>query len=128
MYKYLFLYLLFLPNLAFSQPIDEFKDYRMCGEVVRNSNGTIARRRDVLAEYQRLYPCPSTGRTYGACPGWALDHTIPLSCGGCDSVSNLSWMPRRAKSCNQPYCKDRYERDIFPGVAGSTSCRFKITK
>jgi hypothetical protein len=42
-------------------------------------------------EFQRQHPCPSTGRTTGACPGFVKDHVIPLACGGPDSVANLQW-------------------------------------
>jgi hypothetical protein len=65
------------------------QDRRYCGPPARDADGTILRSRAVLREFQRLYPCPETGRATGACPGWFKDHTIPLVCGGCDSVENL---------------------------------------
>jgi hypothetical protein len=58
----------------------------------------------VLNEFQREHPCPSTGLTHGACPGWIKDHWCPLECGGPDAVSNLVWQTvRDAKA------KDRWE-------------------
>jgi hypothetical protein len=83
----------------------------------RDVDGSISRRADVLRAYRHLYPCPSTGKTRGACPGWNLDHTIPLACGGCDSVSNLSWLPVEIKRCAGDYCKDRWERRVYCKVA-----------
>lgn len=50
------------------------------------------RSRAVLREFQRLYPCPSTGLKTGACPGWQRDHEWPLECGGSDTVANLQWL------------------------------------
>src|SRR5260370_19951592 len=32
------------------------------------------RSREVTREFQREHPCPSTGRTSGACPGYRKDH------------------------------------------------------
>ena len=47
------------------------------------------RSREVSREFQREHPCPSTGRTSGACPGYRKDHIEPLACGGPDEVWNL---------------------------------------
>lgn len=45
----------------------------------------------MLREFQHLHPCPSTGRTTGACPGYIKDHIVPLCAGGADAVDNLQW-------------------------------------
>ena len=37
-------------------------------------------------------PCPSTGRKRGACPGYQVDHTVPLCAGGLDHRSNMFWL------------------------------------
>lgn len=93
--------------------IDNKTDIRYCGAVERYSDGSIKRSQAVLTAFQKIHPCPSTGLTTGACPGWALDHVVPLACGGCDAVFNLQWLPDAGKSCGEPYCKDRYERKIY---------------
>ena len=49
------------------------------------------RSRAVARKFQREHPCPSTGRTSGACPGYWKDHIVPLACRGPDTVSNLQW-------------------------------------
>jgi hypothetical protein len=57
-------------------------------------SGTSAREhrsREVTREFQREGPCPSTGKTRGACPGFRKDHVVPLACGGPDAVLNLQW-------------------------------------
>jgi len=51
-----------------------------------------ARSPAVKAEFRRLNPCPSTGKTRGACPGYHVDHRESLICGGKDEVSNLQWL------------------------------------
>src|SRR5688572_8818869 len=46
----------------------------------------------VRAEFRAQNPCPSTGKTRGACLGWEIDHRTPLCIGGKDSVENLQWL------------------------------------
>lgn len=87
----LYLIVFLISISAHAQNIDQaLIDYKMCGKVIRNNEGEINRRQDVIVAYRKLYPCPSTGKHYGACPNWSLDHTVPLACGGCDSVTNLT--------------------------------------
>ena len=58
----------------------------------------------VKREFQLTHPCPSTGLTSGACPGYVKDHIMPLVCGGPDAVSNMQWQViRDAKA------KDKWE-------------------
>ena len=59
----------------------------------------------VKHEFQRQHPCPSTGRTTGACPGYVKDHIRALDCGGPDSVANLQW-----QTVAEAKAKDRWER------------------
>lgn len=54
----------------------------------------IDRSRAVTEEFQHLYPCPATGKTKGACPGWIKDHVIPLCAGGADAVDNMQWQTK----------------------------------
>ena len=41
--------------------------------------------------FKKLQPCPSTGKHSGSCPGWVIDHVLPLACGGPDAVTNMQW-------------------------------------
>jgi hypothetical protein len=59
----------------------------------------------VKHEFQRQHPCPSTGRTTGACPGYIKDHIRALDCGGPDAVSNLQW-----QTVAEAKAKDKWER------------------
>lgn len=106
------------PTGAIADPLLE---YRQCGEPVRNADGTIHRRSDVITAYRKLHPCPSTGLHTGACPGWSINHTIPLAVGGCDAVVNLSWEPNSIKSCARPECIDRWERIYYGDPYGVVS-------
>jgi|SRR5271166_1902657 len=63
------------------------------------------RSHEVTREFQREHPCPSTGRTTGACPRYRRDHIKPLACGGPDAVSNLQW-----QTITDAKAKDRWER------------------
>ena len=59
----------------------------------------------VKREFQRQHPCPSTGRTTGACPGYIKDHIRALDCGGPDAVSNMQW-----QTVAEARAKDKWER------------------
>lgn len=111
--KMLLALLLCLPLLATAAP-DPLKELRYCETTPkRTKEGRILRRADVLYAFRKLYPCPATGQTQGPCPGWAINHTIPLAVGGCDAVYNLDWMPTAIKSCANPVCRDRWEREVY---------------
>jgi hypothetical protein len=58
----------------------------------------------VKREFQLTHPCPATGGTRGACPGYIKDHVIPLACGGPDVPSNIQWQTKADAKA-----KDRWE-------------------
>ena len=117
--------LVLAPVLALAQPADRLAEIRYCGTPARAADGSIKRSSAVLAAFQRQHPCPATGSTKGACPGWQLNHVVPLACGGCDAVWNLDWMPVETKTCAQPWCRDRWERKAYaatPPIPGTPAC------
>lgn len=74
------------------------------------------RSRLALAEFKREHPCPATAKPRGACPGYVVDHVVPLSCGGVDAPSNMQWQTRADAAA-----KDRLERNGCekpPGLRG----------
>jgi hypothetical protein len=93
-------------------PVLPLEEQRYCGPPPRLADGSIKRRSDVLAAFRKAHPCPVTGLSTGACVGWAIDHVLPLACGGCDAVSNLQWLPNGLKSV-AVIGKDRFERLIY---------------
>ena len=93
-------------------PVAALEEMRYCGPPKRDAQGIIVRRSDVLAAFQKIHPCPNTGKTTGACD-WQKDHVIPLADGGCDSVSNLQYLPPAIKNGPGLLPKDRWERRIY---------------
>lgn len=72
----------------------------------------LARDRSVRRDFHRSNPCPSTGRTSGACPGYVVDHVVPLCAGGLDDPTNMQWQDRESARH-----KDRGERaQCRPGI------------
>lgn len=103
--------LLFAAGAAWAQ-----SDPRFCGAPERTADGAIKRSTTQRALFVRAYPCPATGAVSGACPGWGVDHVIPLACGGCDAPMNMQWLPLAIKSCSLASgvpCKDRWERRVY---------------
>lgn len=45
------------------------------------------------AMFVRQHPCPVTGsaKHYHSCPGWVVDHVVPLCAGGADAPGNMQW-------------------------------------
>lgn len=60
------------------------------------ASSSAERSRALRAEFMRLNPCPSTGQSKGACPGWQVDHREALVCDGRDELANLQWLTVRA--------------------------------
>lgn len=57
-----------------------------------SASARIARNSEVLRQFQKQNPCPSTGLTSGKCPGYQIDHIEPLCAGGPDRMDNLQWL------------------------------------
>lgn len=61
--------------------------------------------------FRNVHPCPSTLKTDGPCPGYVVDHIVPLCFGGADTPDNMQWQDR----------EDSYKKDVFEREA----CRLK---
>lgn len=59
--------------------------------VQRDSHGRIKRSEAAKDAFKNQQPCPSTGKSSGACSGYVIDHVKPLGCGGADAPSNMQW-------------------------------------
>lgn len=102
----IFAALLLLPSLAVAKG-GHSGGYSSSARAVgapRDSHGRIQRSSKARSEFQRSNPCPSTGGSSGACPGYVVDHVTPLKRGGADQPSNMQWQTREAAKI-----KDRTE-------------------
>ena len=60
----------------------------------RDERGRIARSAKAKDEFKHSHPCPATGKSYGGCPGYVIDHVTPLKRGGADAPSNMQWQTK----------------------------------
>lgn len=64
-----------------------------------------ARSKTEVRHFKTEHPCPSTGKAKGSCPGYVVDHRVPLCAGGADHPSNMQW-----QTTEEGKIKDRTER------------------
>lgn len=108
--------------VACAQTLDPFVDYRLQSVVKRTASGATLRSAQVVSAFKKQWACPVTGAHIGPCPGWAVDHVIPLACGGADAVWNMQWLPDEIKSEKGPASKDHFERRVYGGNKLSKGC------
>ena len=70
----------------------------------RDNDGHIRRSHAAKGAFERSHPCPSTGKSHGRCPGYVVDHVVPLKRGGPDNPSNMQW-----QTIQDAKAKDRTE-------------------
>ncbi|MGZ8220354.1 MAG: HNH endonuclease signature motif containing protein [Methylobacter sp.] len=68
-------------------------------------NAAVVRSAAAKSQFKKLHPCPATGRRRGACPGFVIDHIIPLACQGPDHPINMQW-----QTLKDGKVKDKWER------------------
>lgn len=57
-----------------------------------DAQARIPRSTTAVKEFRQANPCPVTGAARGKCPGWEVDHVIPLCAGGPDTPANMQWL------------------------------------
>lgn len=73
--------------------------------VQQDRHGKIKRSEAVKDAFKHSHPCPTTGKTSGPCPGYVIDHIVPLCASGPDAAYNMQW-----QTTDQSKEKDRWER------------------
>lgn len=96
---------LLLPVLLFACAVPPAPS--SCSPALRDESGRIARNHTAVAQFKRLNPCPANGARSGPCPGYVVDHVIPLCHCGADEPSNMQW-----QTVEEAKVKDRWERRI----------------
>jgi hypothetical protein len=80
--------------------------------VARDEHGRFKRSEAVKDQFKRQHPCPATGKSSGPCPGYVIDHVVPLCASGPDAAYNMQW-----QTLEQSKEKDHWERKeckVFP--------------
>lgn len=67
------------------------------------------------AAFARSNPCPTTELPKASCPGYVIDHIIPLCAGGKDSPSNMQW-----QTIAQGHRKDKREWQLCRKLKSAT--------
>jgi hypothetical protein len=83
-------------------------DQRVYGAPIQGPIVTsqASRTQRARSEFQRVKPCPSTGKASGACPGYSIAYKKSLKSGGANTAGNMEWKPtqvaKTAKSSTAP--------------------------
>lgn len=59
---------------------------------LRDARGRIVRSNAARHAFARETACPSTGRNALPCPGYRIDHVVPLKRCGLDQPGNMQWL------------------------------------
>ena len=91
---------------SYSHPHVSTKSYpkARCSSCARDARGRIKRSPEAKHAFRQSHPCPSTGRTSGACPGYVVDHKQALKHGGSATPANMQWQTKAEAGA-----KDRIE-------------------
>lgn len=82
----------------------EHRSHSAAVGVQRDKNGRIERSQQAKNDFKLSHPCPSTGSSRGGCPGYVIDHVVPLKRGGADAPHNMQW-----QTVEQAKAKDKVE-------------------
>lgn len=94
-----------IPLLALLLTLPAFaQDCPRSAIIQRDAQGKIIRDPAAKRAFRQTHPCPATGETKGACPGYVIDHIVPLKRGGADMPCNMAW-----QTVEEAKAKDRWE-------------------
>jgi hypothetical protein len=68
-------------------------DQRVYGAPIQGPivSTAASRTQRARADFQKLKPCPATGKREGTCPGHTITYVKPLNKGGANAPSNMQW-------------------------------------
>jgi hypothetical protein len=110
MRKNVITFVIFVISLFFFYSLAHADTVCIKSSIKRNQFGAIARSQSSIAAFKKLYACPATGKHYGACPGYVIDHKDPLACCGQDDPSNMQWQlyaASKVKDSTELQCKGK---------------------
>ena len=59
------------------------------------AGSALARDPAQVRAFRKQHPCPATEKHTGPCPGYVVDHIVPLCAGGADHPKNLQWQDKK---------------------------------
>ena len=74
-----------------SKSLSHHSGHHRATGVGHKSHGNVLRSAEAKDAFKKQHPCPSNGKSHGACPGYVIDHVTPLKRGGADAPSNMQW-------------------------------------
>jgi len=77
---------------------------------VRDKAGHIKRSAYQVLLFKHAHPCPANGAVKGRCPGYIVDHIVPLCACGADKPANMQW-----QTLAESRAKDRLENQQCHG-------------
>ena len=91
-----------LAALLLAASLSSAPAYPQC--IVRDHRGRIARSATARQQFRHTNPCPAPGANGRTCPGYVIDHIVPLKRCGTDTPANMQWQTTR-----DARAKDRWE-------------------
>ena len=77
--------------------------------VERDAHGHIKRSQEAKDQFKKSHPCPSTGKS-GACPGYVIDHVVPLKRGQYTEAAALWSVSTSTRQRNELRSQSRSRR------------------
>ena len=83
-------------NSETSSSVSPHRPHEQNRHTKSSKDRTVSRSAAARRAFVKSNACPSTGHTKGKCPGYHVDHIVPLACGGADAPSNMQWLSAEA--------------------------------
>ncbi len=77
----------------------------LAGALGKSAHAETHRSSTAIAHFKKERACPANDKHTGSCPGYVIDHIVPLACNGKDDPINMQW-----QSVKEGKAKDRWER------------------